>query len=112
MFATMDITNDVKVLKNSSITCQNLVNIQDHYKVWGSNNNKHNSLVDLASTIIDPYYANMKDASKKDMDAWHSVWHERLDEQHIKYAAKDAYTSYEMYRQIVDMRKCLVPAPD
>ena len=24
----------------------------------------------------------------------------------------DAYTSYEMYRWIVDMRKCLLPAPD
>ena len=24
----------------------------------------------------------------------------------------DAYTSYEMYRRIVDMRKCLVPSPD
>ena len=36
---------------------------------------------------------------------------ERLDEEHVKYAAKDAYTSYEMYRRIVDMRKCLVHAP-
>ena len=54
----------------------------------------------------------MKDESKKDKKAWHSVWHERLDEQHVKYAAKDAYTSYEMYRQIIDMRKCLFPALD
>ena len=36
----------------------------------------------------------------------------RLDEEHVKYSAKDAYTSYEMYRRIVDMRKCLLPAPD
>ena len=28
MFATVDITNDVKALKNSGIACQNLVNIQ------------------------------------------------------------------------------------
>ena len=46
----------------------------------------------------------MKDESKKDKNVWHSVWHERLDEQHIKYVAMDAYTSYEMYRRIVDMR--------
>ena len=40
-----------------------------------------------------------------------TVFGMRLDEQHVKYAAKDAYTSYEMYRRIVDMRKCLLPAP-
>ena len=34
------------------------------------------------------------------------------DEQHVKYAAMDAYTSYEMYRRIVDMRNCLLPDPD
>ena len=34
---------------------------------------------------------------------------EKLDKAHIVYAAKEAYTSYEMYRQIVDMRKCLLP---
>ena len=83
-----------------------------HYKVWVSYNNKQNSLADLASAIIDPYYMKMKDESKKDKDIWHSVWHQRLDEEHVKYAAKDAYTSYEMYRRIVDMRKCLLPAPD
>ena len=54
----------------------------------------------------------MKDESKKDKNAWQHVWHERLDEQHDKYAANDAYTSYEIYRWIVDMRKCLLPAPD
>ena len=92
--------------------CPNLVNIQRDYKVWSSDKNKLNSLVDLASTIIDPYYMKMKNESNKDRNTWHSVWHERLHEQHVKYAAMDAYTSYEMYRQIVDMRKCLLPAPD
>ena len=54
----------------------------------------------------------MKNESKKDKNAWHSVWHEILDEQHVKYATKDAYTSYEMYRRIVDMRNCLLNNPD
>ena len=111
-FATVDTTNDLKALKVSDLKCPNLVNIQHHYKVWGSDKNKLNSLVDLASAIIDPYYMKMKDESKKDKNAWHSVWHERLDEQHVKYAAMDAYTSYEMYRRIVDMRNCLLPDPD
>ena len=111
-FAMVDTTNNLKALKVSGLKYRNLVNIQDHYKVYVSDENKLNSLVDLASAIIDPYYMKMKNESKKDKNAWHSVWHERLDEQHVKYAAKDAYTSYEMYRRIVDMRKCLVPAPD
>ena len=54
----------------------------------------------------------MKDDSKKDKNAWHSVWHERLDEQQVKYMAKDTYTSYEMYMPIIDMRKCLLSALD
>ena len=62
--------------------------------------------------MIDPYYMKMKDESKNDKSAWHSVWHERLDEQHVKYAVMDAYTSYEMYRRIVDMRNYLLPDPD
>ncbi|XBI46404.1 hypothetical protein VPH35_110660 [Triticum aestivum] len=110
-FAAVDTTNDLKALKVSGLKCPNLVNIQDHYKAWGSAKNKLNSLVDLASAIIDPYYMNMKDESKQDKDTWHSVWHERLDEEHVKYAANDAYTSYEMYMQIVDMRKCLIHDP-
>ena len=69
-------------------------------------------MVDLASAIIDPYYMKMKVESKKDKDDWHIVWHERLDEQHVKYAATDACTSYKMYMQIIDMRECLLPAPD
>ena len=51
----------------------------------------------------------MKDDCKKDKHAWHSVWMKKLDAGHVVYAAKKAYTSYEMYRRIVDMRKCLFP---
>ena len=31
---------------------------------------------------------------------------------HITYTAKDAYACYEMYRQILDMRVCLLPITD
>ena len=78
----------------------------------GQRQKKLNSLVDLTSAIIDPYCAKMNEESNKDKNAWHSVWHERLDEQHVKYAAMDAYTSYEMYKRIVDMRNSLLPDPD
>ena len=53
-FATVDTTNDLKVLKVWDLKCPNLVNIQHHYKVWGTDKSKLNSLVDLASAIIDP----------------------------------------------------------
>ena len=49
----------------------------------------------------------MKDSCNKDKCAWDSAWMEKLDKAHIVYAAKEAYTSYDMYRRIVDMRKCL-----
>lgn len=111
-FPTIDTTNDLKALMVSGLKCPNLFNIQHHYKVCGSDNNKLISLVDLASAIIDPYYMKMKNESKKDKNAWHSVWHERMDEQHVKYAAKDTSTSYKMYMQIIHMRKCILPAPD
>jgi hypothetical protein len=111
-FATVDTNNDLKALELSGLPCRNLVDIRGHYMVWGSRKNKQDSLVDLGSAIIDPYYMKMKDESKKDKIAWHSAWEQRLDEEHFKYAAKDAYTSYEMYMRIVDMRKCLRPTPD
>jgi hypothetical protein len=66
-------------------------------------------LVHLAEAIIDPYYRDMKDSYNKDKRAWHSAWMEKLDKAHVVYAAKEAYTSYEMYTRIVDMRKCLLP---
>ena len=90
-FATVDTPNDLKALKVSGLKCQNIFNIQNHYKVWGNDNNKQNSLVDLASAIINPYYMKMKNESNKDRNASHSVWHKRLDEQHVKYAAMDVH---------------------
>ncbi|KAE8771375.1 hypothetical protein D1007_56782 [Hordeum vulgare] len=75
----------------------------------GSKKHEKDSLVHLAEAIIDPYYRDMKDSCNKDKCAWHSPWMEKLEKAHIVYAAKEAYTSYEMYMWIVDMRKCLLP---
>ncbi|KAE8800047.1 hypothetical protein D1007_24525 [Hordeum vulgare] len=91
MFATVDTTNDLMVLKSSGLSCEKLVNIQ---------------------AIIDPYYRDMKVECKKDKSVWHKAWVKKLDEEHIEYVAKDTYTSYEMYMTIVDMRKCLLLADD
>ena len=66
------------------------------------------SLVHLAEAIIDPYYRDMQ-ACNKDKRAWHSVWMEKLNKAHVVYAAKEAYTSYDMHRWIIDMMKSLLP---
>ena len=50
--------DDVKALSVMGLACKNLVKIRDHYRVWGRT--KQDSLVELASAIIDPYYEKMK----------------------------------------------------
>ena len=57
-FAMVETTDDVKALSVTGLACKNLVEIRDHYRVWGST--KKDSLVELASAIIDPYYEKMK----------------------------------------------------
>jgi hypothetical protein len=64
-------------------------------------------LIDLTVAIIDPYCRDMKDECDKNKPAWHKGWVQRLDEEDVQYVAKYAYTSYELYRQTADMRKCL-----
>ena len=63
-------------------------------------------MVDLAETIIDPCYANMKeDNDTKDLNTWEVP----LNLAYITYAAKDAYACYDMYRQILDRRRVSFP---
>ena len=57
-FSTVETTDDVKTLKVTGLACKNLVEIREHYRVWSST--KKDSLVELASAIIDPYYEKMK----------------------------------------------------
>ena len=109
-FATIETTDDVKALRVTGLACQNLVKIHEHYRVWGSTKD---SLVEIASVIIDPYYEKMKqDAKRTSPVSWHMAWMRQLDEPHLRFAAKSVYTCYEMHRRIVDMRKCLVTEID
>ena len=89
---------------DSAIWCNKLVDIQKQYKII-SNGQEKDSVVDLAETIIDPWYANMKE---DDLNTWEVP----LNLAYITYAAKDAYACYDMYRQILDMRACLLPVTD
>lgn len=41
-----------------------------------------------------------------------NTWEVPLNLAYIIYAAKDAYACYDMYRQILDMRACLLPVTD
>ncbi|KAE8812437.1 hypothetical protein D1007_10580 [Hordeum vulgare] len=63
-FASVDTTNNRKVLKTSGLACQKLVDIRDHYKIWGSKKDM-DSHAGLAEAIIDPYYTSMKVESRK-----------------------------------------------
>ncbi|KAE8767130.1 hypothetical protein D1007_61556 [Hordeum vulgare] len=101
-------TNTLKVLKTAVLSCQKLVDIRGHYKIWGSK--KYiDSHVDLAEDIIQPYYGGMKAECDKNKPAWHMAWVNILDQHHIQTTVKEAYTCYEMFRGIVDMRNCLLP---
>ncbi|KAE8772718.1 putative ubiquitin-conjugating enzyme E2 26 [Hordeum vulgare] len=108
-------TNDPIAMENSINTLEQLLAEDDNTK-WsvqgqgGEKKKQKDSLVYLAAAIIDPYYTYMKAEFDKDKSVWHKACVKELDEEHIKYVAKDTYTSYEMYRRIVDMRKCLLPA--
>ena len=107
----VDTKDDVKALSVMGLAFKNLVEIRDHYTVWGST--KKDSLVELASAIIDPYYEKMKqDAQRTNPLSWHRAWMRQLDEPHLRFTAKSMYTCYEMHRRIVDMRKCLITQID
>ncbi|KAE8797963.1 hypothetical protein D1007_26868 [Hordeum vulgare] len=79
----------------------------DKYKVVGfdleyidscvEHDQKKDSLVDLAVSIICPYCRDRKVECNKEKPAWHKARVKRLDEDHLKHAVKDAYTCYEMY---------------
>ncbi|KAE8769254.1 hypothetical protein D1007_59198 [Hordeum vulgare] len=69
-------------------------------------------MVDLTVAIIDPYYIDMRAKSKENKSFWHKAWVKRLDEYHLHFAAKEVYTCYEMFRRIVDMRRCFLPEDD
>ena len=41
-----------------------------------------------------------------------NTWEVPLNLAYITYMAKGAYTCYDMYMQILDMRACLLPVTD
>ena len=49
-----------------------------------------------------------EDNDTKDLN----MWEVPLNLAYITYAAKDAYTCYDMHKRILDMRACLLPITD
>ncbi|KAE8783064.1 hypothetical protein D1007_43498 [Hordeum vulgare] len=107
-FAMVDTANDPKMLNTSGLSYQKLVDISDHYKIWGGNKDM-DSHVDLAEAIIDPYYGGTKFECDKNKPSWHRASVKKLDKHNNETAAKEAYTCYKMFRRIADMRNCLLP---
>ncbi|KAE8792823.1 hypothetical protein D1007_32597 [Hordeum vulgare] len=54
-FATVDTTNNQKVLKTLGLAYQKLVDIRGHYKIWSSKKDM-DSHVDLVEAVIHLYY--------------------------------------------------------
>ena len=104
-FATIHANNDRRVLEDTSLSCQKLVDIQEQYKIKNNDKSK-DSLGDLSATIIDPIFLNVKGDAKK--NKLYKKWvNFPLDDEQVSYAARDAYVSYEVYRRIALMRECL-----
>lgn len=104
-FATVDTNNDRRVLEDTGLSCQKLVDIQEQYKIKNNNKSK-DSLGDLGAAIINPSFLKVKGDAKKN-----KLYKKRanfpLDDEHVSYAVKDAYVGYEVYRRIALMRECL-----
>ena len=109
-FSTVDANSDRRVLRDTGLMCQNLVDIQEKYKIK-NNNKSDDSLADLAAAIIDPSFISVK--GKANQTRLANKWtYFPLDDDQVTYAAKDAYVGYEVYRRIILMRECLLNPED
>ena len=70
-FSMVETTDNVKALTVTGLACKNLVEIREHYRVWGST--KKDSLVELTSAIIEHYYEKMKEDTKRNPESWHGA---------------------------------------
>ena len=99
-FAGFDITNDRNVLARSDPTLY-ISNYKDIQAIWRDpdNRKRKQGMKDVAGAIIDEYYLGMKDGfGEKEHNMW--ALPPPLPEEHLKYAARDAYVAYELYRKL------------
>ena len=66
---------------------------------------------DLGAAIIDPSFLNVKGDAKK--NKLYKKWAKfHLNDEHVSYAARDAYVGYKVYRRVALMHECLVKLED
>ncbi|KAM0893842.1 hypothetical protein ACQ4PT_024856 [Festuca glaucescens] len=97
-FAGFCIAEDRNVLGRSKLYIHNIKDIQ---AIWRDpdNTKRTQGLKDVAAAIIDPFYLKMKDGFGR---TEHSMWANAppLPPDHILYAARDAYATYDVYRRL------------
>ena len=98
-FAGFAIEQDKQKLAACNLHVPNFVDIQTNWRVPDGTKPLH-SLGDVSAAIIDDEYADMK---KKMTDHDHSQWTSILSTRHVEYAAKDAYTAFEIWNRITTM---------
>ena len=102
-FAGFAIEQDKQKLAASDLHVANFVDIQMNWRV-PDGTKPLDSLGDVAAAIIDDEYADMK---MKMSDHDHSLWTSIPSTRHIEYAAKDAYTAFEVWNRITTVQKGL-----
>ncbi|KAM0834278.1 hypothetical protein ACQ4PT_063705 [Festuca glaucescens] len=102
-FAGFYTAEDWNVLGRSKLYIHNIKDIQMIWRDPDNTSKRTQGLKDVAAAIIDPFYLKMKDGfGRKE----HSMWANAppLPPDHILYAARDAYASYEVYRRLDVLR--------
>ena len=101
-FVGFDTSSDTTMLRRSGLYIFNHIDIQsiwkdpDLIKLRRDGTPSKQGMKDVAGVLIHPSYYEMKGGMT---DADHQLWHKApLSEKHLKYAAKDGYVSYELYK--------------
>ncbi|KAM0827024.1 hypothetical protein ACQ4PT_068464 [Festuca glaucescens] len=98
IFAGFCIAEGKNVLGRADLPVHNLKDIQQVWRDPEKSWKRTQGLKDVAASIIDPYYEEMKDGFG---NTEHSMWANTppLPDKHLEYAARDAYATYEVYRR-------------
>src|SRR3954470_2861558 len=102
-FAGFCIDQDKENLSRSNLYVSNFTDVQENWRVL-EGTKELDSLGDVSAAIINDYYVNMK---AKITNQEHSQWDDILTRWHIEYAAKDAYTAFEIWSRITTVQNGL-----
>ncbi|XP_073363437.1 uncharacterized protein [Aegilops tauschii subsp. strangulata] len=112
-FAGFSIDGDKEMLRSSGleINPDKYIDIQRKWRVPFKGRKRYHSLVDVAGSVIHPFYKQMKDKIDRVED--HKLWGiSPLPNYLIEYAAIDAYATYESWKRIENIREGLESAKE